>query len=1042
MKKKRSAAFALLLVFVMLAAGTLPCLAAEGTGPFQERIYLRSASYDEFEVGTPEFLCSIGPGESWPLEEYLPGDRYVYGIHDGYDEENAYFTEGFSETVHDEFYLGEMPQGFRGFTYGGWDAGFSIPYCIEDPSEELQELAQGESGDRVARFSDFYEVYPVIDREAYLGLLRKYDKKYNIYGSVSSENAASFGTLLDEWDFIPHEGLAAPDRQCLVHRVTGEAQDDPGHPPYSWNADYRFQLDRPIPIRYDVSGTEESLPFVSLSVNISLDNDEKSFDTDGVYAEMDRIAAEFAAIPFHYNVYVRRVEPPREGAPVPPPATVDKKAEDTPGEDSGVNIPAVIVTGVLGAAGAAAAAGAASGKKRKDEEERARYRLYISKDFGNRIRKGAEPVELRARIEKILPSGERLRRNDLSSDITFEGGRYLQVSGTYAAGGSAAVRLFADKACPESVRDDAVSILYSGEGGTFTERLHFTLVGEPWLEFFGSRNDNTIEILAGSGGSWQFTCRPQDFTSPPVLTAENTSSDFKVKTEPEENGDWLITVTDTGRKEEQPEKLQVAETVPVHAKYEGGVYDSYFTVIKCQEGIALNLNGSRPEIPGETLEGEKEPPKIKISFAVGIWNEEEARLDVRAPQELKVSTEYDKLVQDKIRIECLPDGSNMRDHEITCDLGADKPFAALENIPVKVIAEAGDSGRVFRAEFPFLFLGDVEKAKAEYRQEYKMCVKITRDYIPDHLYNKMIRELHETRNIMGLYELREYRHKIWKMAQHLNTLEREEYIKEAAKCDDEIAKLQLVTAATDWAYDALIGLLIKDAVLTTWAVQQLKPAALSFWDAYKSAPEGSSWMDILTDWCKKALTSSLGTLDGLVEFPKMPKPGASGKEYALYGAHVMAFLTVFGVYRIVYRLFTDKDDDGNPVGFFETLKTVVLSDILVGKLFINFATGFIDVRKRTDRQKGAFYPTGKEAFVSEPTKHITETLTGTGKTIAETAKSGGEVVAKGAAKAKDALNKAADAAEKFAVEKSGAAAEELGQEVGNLINYVKKTFGL
>lgn len=89
-------------------------------------------------------------------------------------------------------------------------------------------------------------------------------------------------------------------------------------------------------------------------------------------------------------------------------SNVVQRAEKDSGEDGGVAIPAAIAIGLLGtgaavAAGAAASGaaagtdgGAGSGESADDERKKKRYKMYIQKDFGDAIRKGADPVTVRA----------------------------------------------------------------------------------------------------------------------------------------------------------------------------------------------------------------------------------------------------------------------------------------------------------------------------------------------------------------------------------------------------------------------------------------------------------------------------------------------------------------------------------------------------------------------------------------------------------------------------------------------------------------------
>ena len=109
---------------------------------------------------------------------------------------------------------------------------------------------------------------------------------------------------------------------------------------------------------------------------------------------------------------------------------ITQSAEKDAGEDGGVSIPAAIAIGLLGtgaavAAGAAAsgaggasgaAAGTDGGRSGEDERKKKRYKMYIQKDFGDAIRKGADPVTVCARIAEVSEDGTERDRNDLTAD--------------------------------------------------------------------------------------------------------------------------------------------------------------------------------------------------------------------------------------------------------------------------------------------------------------------------------------------------------------------------------------------------------------------------------------------------------------------------------------------------------------------------------------------------------------------------------------------------------------------------------------------------
>ena len=214
---------------------------------------------------------------------------------------------------------------------------------------------------------------------------------------------------------------------------------------------------------------------------------------------------------------------------------VVKKAETAGGEDKGTDIKpdiiekdkpasgesslpgavAVSVGGALAAAGAAAAARGAAGASssesgEEEEKKRSIYKMFINKDFGNKLRPGDPPRTVGARIEEIK-EGRRIKRDDLTRKIQVSAGENMSVlsrafSGHYLEAGI--------QACVPSgtaAKEASVVFSYSSEGGCFENHIVFQLVGDVRIVFpdlasdgqgLNINSDNSlVAMVAGAGGT-------------------------------------------------------------------------------------------------------------------------------------------------------------------------------------------------------------------------------------------------------------------------------------------------------------------------------------------------------------------------------------------------------------------------------------------------------------------------------------------------------------------------------------------------------------
>lgn len=222
---------------------------------------------------------------------------------------------------------------------------------------------------------------------------------------------------------------------------------------------------------------------------------------------------------------------------------ITQSAEKDAGEDGGVAIPAAIAIGLLGtgaavaagaaasgavAAGAGGASGAAAGtdggRSGEDERKKKRYKMYIQKDFGDAIRKGADPVTVRTRIAEVSENGTERDRNDLTAQINSVSGGGMEIHSAVLAGRYCEAVI----SIPEDYEGETADItfLFEGEGGSFNNTVRFRAVGEPQIVFLTddasrlSYNGQfiSVDMIEGDGLTY-----PLRFTVKDALTEPDIS---------------------------------------------------------------------------------------------------------------------------------------------------------------------------------------------------------------------------------------------------------------------------------------------------------------------------------------------------------------------------------------------------------------------------------------------------------------------------------------------------------------------------------------
>lgn len=219
-----------------------------------------------------------------------------------------------------------------------------------------------------------------------------------------------------------------------------------------------------------------------------------------------------------------------------------QNATDNPGEDKGTLIPVAIVVGLGGALAAiigASVANSSSTNALDEEKRRKSYKMYVQKDFGDSIRKGAkQPSIVRARMAEIDELGKEHDRDDLTKNITASSNE-MEIVSTKLNGRY----LEATVKVPANYESDRATLTFTftGEGGTFTNNIIFRVVDGPELQFIlvgegkGTYSENCgINAIEGDGFTYDATFEIVNATTPPKKENITSTQNSKFEVEFEE----------------------------------------------------------------------------------------------------------------------------------------------------------------------------------------------------------------------------------------------------------------------------------------------------------------------------------------------------------------------------------------------------------------------------------------------------------------------------------------------------------------------------
>ncbi len=496
------------------------------------------------------------------------------------------------------------------------------------------------------------------------------------------------------------------------------------------------------------------------------------------------------------------------------------------GEDGGVAIPAAIVIGVLGAGAAASGAaagtdgGAGSGESAEDERKKKRYKMYIQKDFGDAIRKGADPVTVRARIAEVSEDGTERDRNDLTARINSVSGGGMEIHRAVLAGRycEAVVSIPGDY---EGETAD-ITFTFEGEGGSFHNTVRFRAVGEPQIVFLTddasrfSYNGQfiSVDMIEGDGLTYPLRFTVKDaLTEPDISDMYGRDNDgFFAKFE---KTDELYTyiaqiANNTAKKSEGGFFLHSEEIITAIYVKCGGKEPACGSVrvTLVPEGLSIarreikdgfmTVDTNRDE-SAAGLDPVIRPVGFETVLAYTVDEENGRRAYIVEPHDYEVS--FGELCGEKEYIETFKTSLK---YEIDTRMADDKKFAFRPKVvlpqpkdpfEIEIPISATHNGNYFAVKLPIKLYGEQPKVPTEWDKERELLQRALMRYgLGD---NEHLRMMVRNARSLKANEMLMLRHAIIEEAMVYYTKEAKDF----ARLDQSLGRYEFTVSCMKWIID-------------------------------------------------------------------------------------------------------------------------------------------------------------------------------------------------------------------------------------------------
>lgn len=510
-------------------------------------------------------------------------------------------------------------------------------------------------------------------------------------------------------------------------------------------------------------------------------------------------------------------------------------ASENSGEE-GYGVPAAIVTGAVAAAAAAAGAGlggfggGGSEGANENNNRRSSYRMYVRKDFGNKIRYN-KPVEtVYARMAEIKPDGTEIDRPDLTSQITISSaGNPITVEGASMSGNYMGALVSAEgKETPDRAKTGTVSFLFIGEGGSFENNLTFDLVGDPYVKFTeqGSMMTMTLSMLYGDNGDYETEVELVDFVKVPesIRVEPQENSPFTVETTPVSKTKYKILLHNTSTIPEKPSAKKEFFTLKVIAENETEKADDTLKIDMLPEGLSVHSIDFDDEghaiVPACDDKDTEAKDTITTRFAINLAVKVNEGGKVRAkiieptlykPQfaSMKGTDNETNVLVSKFKCEIDDGGNNGFRFAPKQQLPeAEKPYYVIQPI------SADYEGKTYTLDLPVRLIGEKIEPKADWEKEFELLKRRVKKFGINQEAANFIRANGKK---LSVDELRLLSKKIIYDSIKYYTKEGEEFLATAQTFDNLIDLFSVLKWMGDQAFSYLATLYtgpVGDAILT------------------------------------------------------------------------------------------------------------------------------------------------------------------------------------------------------------------------------------
>ncbi|MEA4831046.1 MAG: hypothetical protein VB118_00340 [Oscillospiraceae bacterium] len=449
-------------------------------------------------------------------------------------------------------------------------------------------------------------------------------------------------------------------------------------------------------------------------------------------------------------------------------------AGTAPGETS-TPVPAAIVVGILGAAAAIGAAGAAaeggSGEASNRNGKNSSYKMYIRKDFGNRIAYGKPPVIVYARMAEVKETGEETDRPDLSAQIAItSGGPPIEIEGTSLAGNYMGALVFAEGS---SSKTDIGTVVFrfTGEGGSFTNNVRFELVGEPYIDFPDMKSYSSMmiaDMIMGDALTYEVFFEICDLLMPPkTVTLGDIDGEVTGNLDKLDETHYKITLVNNSPAAKAVNEQPVFIKAEVKAQNDKEIAESSFGIRLYPEGLSadgafendrLSICSYENESAGD-LDYKIKPTGIQLRLAVIKTGDDGKRKAVFVDMKNTVT----EIMAFEAESEMTAALLNQYKYELDSSCADDGKYYIVPQVSipelfepyyVKLPIKSTYDSETYVLDLPCSLIGEKEKPIAARDVEYKNLIDRVKRYVPKDKWAEVLNHIKSNADTMSVREMR------------------------------------------------------------------------------------------------------------------------------------------------------------------------------------------------------------------------------------------------------------------------------------------------